>query len=178
MPRLFTGLEIPSTIATQLSLLRGGLRGARWIDPENYHITLRYMGEVDDRIADEVAFELGRVRREPVSLTIQELGSFGSGKPHSLWAGVKPCPALFEMQAEQERILRRLGFAAQTRRYTPHITLARLKGTSDHEVASWLSMRSGYSAQQFTVERFVLFSSRSSVGGGPYLVEEAYPLAA
>ena len=63
MPRLFTGLEIPSEIAQTLSLLRGGLPGARWIDPENYHITLRFIGDIDDRLAHEIALLLDGVRR-------------------------------------------------------------------------------------------------------------------
>ena len=64
MPRLFTGLEIPSGLGQSLATLRGGLPGARWIDPENYHVTLRFIGDVDDVVAHEVASMLGRVRRE------------------------------------------------------------------------------------------------------------------
>ena len=75
MPRLFTGLEIPSQTGLMLSLLRGGLRGARWIDPENYHITLRFIGDVDDRMADEIADTLDRVRRAPVQVRITGLGA-------------------------------------------------------------------------------------------------------
>ena len=105
MPRLFTGLEIPSETALMLSMLRGGLRGARWIDPENYHITLRFIGDIDDRTADEVVDALDRIRRNPIEIRLDGLGSFGNGKPHAVWAGVQLTSALSELQSEQERIL-------------------------------------------------------------------------
>ena len=178
MPRLFTGLELPSGTGMMLSLMRGGLRGARWVDPENYHITLRFIGDIDDRIADDVAFELARVHRAPLTIKLTGLGSFGGTKPHALWVRVEPTQELAELQAEQERILQRLGLQAERRKYTPHVTLARLKGTSPAELARWLEMRGEFSAPAFTAGRFVLFSAKAAVGGGPYLVEESYPLAA
>ncbi|GAA0785593.1 RNA 2',3'-cyclic phosphodiesterase [Roseibium denhamense] len=178
MPRLFTGLEIPSQTALMLSMLRGGLRGARWIDTENYHITLRFIGDIDDRTAYEVAAGLDRIRREPVEIRLNGLGSFGNGKPHAVWARVDPTAQLAELQAEQERIIQRLKLAPERRKYVPHVTLARCKTSSNEDVAKWLSERGNFQAPPFIAGRFVLFSSRSSIGGGPYLVEEAYPLAA
>ncbi|KZL17027.1 2',5' RNA ligase family [Pseudovibrio axinellae] len=178
MPRLFTGLELPMSTGMMLSFLRGGLRGARWIDPENYHITLRFIGDIDDRIADEVAYELARVHRAPLTIKLIGLGAFGGTKPHTLWARVERTPELTELQAEQERILQRLGLQAARRKYKPHVTLARLRGTSPEEVANWLELQGEFSAPAFTAGRFVLFSAKAAVGGGPYLVEESYPLAA
>lgn len=178
MPRLFTGLEIPSSTALVLSLLRGGLRNARWIEPENYHITLRFIGDIDDRMADEVADALSRIRREALEIRLDGLGTFGNGKPHSVYARVALTPALAELQAEQERIIQRLGLPPERRKYIPHVTLARCRGTTNEEVARWLSERGTFRAPSFIAGRFVLFSAKASVGGGPYLVEEAYPLAA
>ena len=83
MPRLFTGLEIPSEIAHELSLLRGGLYGARWIDVENYHITLRFIGDIDESTAHEVHSTLEQIRRRPFTVTIEELASFGGDKPRA-----------------------------------------------------------------------------------------------
>ena len=77
MPRLFTGVEIPSDVGQALASLRGGLPGARWIDPENYHLTLRFIGDVDDVIAQEVASLLGRVKRGGFELRMDGLTSFG-----------------------------------------------------------------------------------------------------
>ena len=178
MPRLFTGLEIPSETALMLSMLRGGLRGARWIDPENYHLTLRFIGDIDDRTAVEVVAALDRVQRKPVEIRLTGLGSFGNGKPHAVWARVEPTTQLAELQAEQERILQRMHLPAERRKYIPHVTVARCKTSTNEDVAKWLSERGNFQAPSFVAGRFVLFSAKSSVGGGPYLVEEAYPLAA
>lgn len=176
MPRLFTALEVPTDVRMSLTGLRGGLRGARWIEPENYHITLRFIGDVDDRTADDVADALDRVHAKNVRIHLQGLGSFGSKKPHSVWARVSPDRNLMELQAEHERVLQKVGLEPERRRYTPHVTVARLKGASPVEVASWLAVRGDFSARPYAAPRFVLMSSKASVGGGPYIVEESYAL--
>lgn len=178
MPRLFTALEIPAPIAFSLSLLRGGLPGARWTDPDNYHITLRFIGDIDEPTADEIADGLARVARPGFALSLDGLGAFGSRRPHALFAGVKSSPALRDLQAEHERIIQQIGLEPERRKFTPHVTLARLKGASEPDVAAYLGLRGDFRTAAFPVGRFVLLSSRASRGGGPYLMEEAYPLAA
>ncbi|MCO5064213.1 MAG: RNA 2',3'-cyclic phosphodiesterase [Rhizobiaceae bacterium] len=176
MPRLFTALEIPRDAALSLSLLRGGLPGARWIDVENYHLTLRFFGDIEGHVADEIVNALDRVRRPAFQLTLSGVGAFGGKKPHSLWAGVAASPDLFALQAEIDRIAARLGLPSDPRKFSPHVTLARLRNTSPDAVALYLSARGNFAAMPFKVGRFVLMSSRDSVGGGPYIVEEAWPL--
>ncbi len=178
MPRLFTALEIPRDASLSLSLLRGGLQGARWIDVENYHLTLRFIGDVSNHLADEITAVLDRVGRPSFSLALSGVGAFGGKKPHSVYATTAPSPELNALQAEIERICQRLGLPADPRRFTPHVTLARLRSTSPLEVAHYLSARGNFSAAPFHVSRFVLMSSRDSIGGGPYVVEEAWPLRA
>jgi 2'-5' RNA ligase len=178
MPRLFTGLELPRTVGQTLSQLRGGLPGARWIDPENYHITLRFIGDVDDALAREIAFMLGQVKRPPFELRLDGLTSFGGRKPRAVVASVPAVPPLVELQAEQERLMQRVGLPPEGRKFTPHVTVARLRESSSRQVADYLAARGLFRTEDFDVSRFVLFSSRASVGGGPYIVEAAYPLAA
>lgn len=178
MPRLFTGLEIPSALGQTLAMMRGGLPGARWIDPENYHLTLRFIGDVDDALARDIASLLGQVRRSAFEIYLDGLASFGGRKPRAVVASAAPSPAMMELQAEHERLLQRMGLAPDGRKFTPHVTLARLRDSSSHEVAEYLAARGGFRSPPFPVSRFVLFSSRASVGGGPYVVEAAYPLAA
>ena len=178
MPRLFTGLEIPSAIAESLSALRGGLPGARWIDPENYHVTLRFIGNIDDVTAHEVASLLGRVRRRPFELRVEDLKSFGGRKPRAVVATLGPAQEVAELQAEHERLMQRVGLEPDGRKYLPHVTLARLRDSSSRQVADYLALRAPLRSPPFRISRFVLFSSRSSAGGGPYVVEAAYPLAA
>ncbi|HEX3859095.1 MAG TPA: RNA 2',3'-cyclic phosphodiesterase [Pseudolabrys sp.] len=177
MPRLFTALEIPPEIGQSLSMLRGGLPGARWITPDNYHLTLRFVGDVDDTIAQEVASLLGRVRRGAFDLHFEGLISFGGRKPRAVVAAVAPAQALLEVQAEQERLMQRIGLEPEGRKYTPHVTLARLRESSSREVAEYLSAHGYFRTMPFHISRFVLFSSRNSVGGGPYVVEASYPFS-
>src|SRR3981081_761217 len=98
MPRIFTGLEVPHEVALSLSMLRGGLQGARWIDPEFYHLTLRFIGDVDDSMAREAAFILGQVRRDAFELKLDGLSSFGGRKPRALVALAAPSQPLLELQ--------------------------------------------------------------------------------
>jgi RNA 2',3'-cyclic 3'-phosphodiesterase len=177
MPRLFTALEIPPEIGQSLSMLRGGLPGGRWIDPENYHLTLRFIGDVDDAMAREIAFLLGKVRRGEFNLQLDGLQSFGGRRPRAVVATAAQTPQLYELQAEHERLMQRVGLDPEGRKYTPHVTLARLRESSSRQVADYLAVRP-YRSPSFRVSRFVLYSSRASVGGGPYVVEAAYPLAA
>ena len=178
MPRLFAGLEIPADIGQTLSGLRGGLPGARWVDPENYHVTLRFIGDIDDALAREIAFMLGNVRRLGFDLRLDGLTSFGGRRPRAVVATVAPTQQLYELQAEHERMMQRFGLEPEGRKYTPHVTLARLHDSSTHDVADFLATRHPFRPPPFRVSRFVLYSSRASVGGGPYVVEAAYPLAA
>ncbi|MCI0735431.1 MAG: RNA 2',3'-cyclic phosphodiesterase [Beijerinckiaceae bacterium] len=176
MPRLFTGLEIPSDLAMDLSMLRGGLSGARWIDAENYHLTLRFIGDINESTAREVHSTLETIRFSPFTVTIEGLSSFGGAKPRALIAKAKSAPALVELQGQHERLMRRIGIAPDPRKFIPHVTLARLRAASCAAVAEYLSATGFFFARQFEAKRFVLFSSRASTGGGPYIVEAAYPL--
>lgn len=178
MPRLFAGLEIPAEIGQRLAHLRGGLPGARWIDPENYHVTLRFMGDIDGVSANEIAHLMSRVERKPFKVEIRGLSSFGGNKPRAIVAAVEPNRPLLELQAELERLVRRCGLEPESRKFTPHVTLARLREASCRDVADYLSVRGYFPTQAYTAEQFVLFSSRASTGGGPYLVENSYELGA
>ena len=169
MPRLFTGLEIPAEIGQTLSNLRGGLPGARWVDPENYHVTLRFIGYIDGVAANEIASLLFRVNRKPFDVALQGLSSFGGKKPRAVVASVVPSRPLIELQAELE---------PEGRKFTPHVTLARLRDASNQDVADYLSVRGYFPTRVFTAQRFVLFSARASTGGGPYVVEDSYALSA
>jgi 2'-5' RNA ligase len=178
MPRLFTALEIPPPVAQSLAALRGGLPGARWVEPENYHLTLRFIGDVDGTIARDVASMLAGVARRSFDLQLDGLTSFGGRKPRAVVAGVGHSVPLHDLQADHERLMQRIGLEPEGRKYTPHVTLARLRDTSSRQVADYLAVRQPYRSIAFRASRFVLFSSRTSIGGGPYVVEAAYPLVA
>jgi 2'-5' RNA ligase len=176
MPRLFAGLEVPSQVTSVLSMLRGGLPGARWVEPSDYHITLRFIGDIGNRQASEIDSLLADMSRRPLALRVSGLGSFGGDKPHSVYAAVQPTREISDLQAEVDRLVRACGVEPDKRKFQPHVTLARLRGASSLDVADYLSIRGWYPSQAFTANRFVLFSSRDSTGGGPYMVETTYPL--
>jgi 2'-5' RNA ligase len=176
MPRLFTGLELPDAVVGQLALLRGGVVAARWLEPEDYHMTLRFIGDIDARAARDIDETLSDIRRPTAPIRFEGLSWFGGDKPRAIVAKVKPEPALMDLQAEQERRLRRIGIEPETRKYTPHVTLARLRGAGQAAIASYLATRGALVADAFTPERFVLYSAREGSGGGPYVVEAGYPL--
>lgn len=176
MPRLFTGLEIPQHVAQRLAFLRGGIGKARWIEPSDFHITLRFLGDVDIHTARDFARGLDDIAAETLTVTIDQLDVFGGNKPRSLFARVRPSQDLSELQSEHERLARIVGLGAEGRRFTPHVTLAWMRDVMPEAVADWLSTRAIGEPISFQAKRFVLYSSRASTGGGPYLVEAAYPL--
>lgn len=176
MPRLFTAIEVPAAIGQALAMLRGGLPGARWIDPDAYHLTLCFIGDIDDRLARDVAAVLGRSARPDFDVEIDGVDAFGGTRPRSVFARVAASAPLVGLQSTQERVLRRLGVPLEARHYTPHITLARLRaGATSRLTADWLALRGG-GRFAFHAHRFALMSSRDSVGGGPYMVEQVYAL--
>ena len=177
MPRLFTGIEIPAEIGLALSTYRGGLPGARWIDPDHYHLTLRFIGDIDHRTADDVCSLLAEARRRsPLTISIESLDTFGGDKPRAVFARASGNGELSDLQSEQERLIRQVGLAPERRKFIPHVTLARLRDASPIDVAGYIGMRGRFPKLAFTARRFVLFSARASTGGGPYVVEAAYPL--
>jgi RNA 2',3'-cyclic 3'-phosphodiesterase len=176
MPRLFTGLEIPPDVASKLGQLRGGIPGARWIEPDDYHVTLRFIGDIGTSAANEIADRLGAIRPRRIAIRIERLSAFGNDRPRSLVARVQPSDALVGLQSEHERLMRRLGVAPEPRKFTPHVTLARMRAVTPEAVAAFIEMHADLPPMTFEVERFVLYSSRDSVGGGPYRIEVGYPL--
>lgn len=179
MPRLFTGLEIPPEIGAALARYRGGLPGARWIEATDYHITLRFLGDIDVDVAEDVLEHLSGLRARPaLALTLDRLGAFGGDRPRALYASLAPSPDLAELQTEQERLVRRAGVEPERRKFTPHVTLARLRRDASPEgVAMYLSQSDLFEPLSFSATRVALYSARDSTGGGPYVVEAAFPFA-
>ena len=169
---------MPESIAQTLAILRGGLFGARWIEPEDYHVTLRFIGDIDAGVARDALFELSRVRKPAVSLIVDGLSIFGNDRPRAIVALIRPNLALAELQADHERTMRKVGLAPDTRKFTPHVTLAWLRRVKPASVAEYMSVRGYFPSREFAVDHFTVFSSRESTGGGPYVVEATYSLIA
>jgi 2'-5' RNA ligase len=175
MPRLFTALEIPASLRMRLSLMRAPLGGAKWVEPENMHITLRFAGDIDGRTADEFADELAEFSAEPFAVSIAGAGAFGGRDPRVLWAGVEASQPLEALYRANERAARAAGLEADGRAFRPHVTLARMRGARHGAVARFLEENGDLRMEPFTVTRFVLLSARPGSGGPPYGIEAAYP---
>lgn len=175
MPRLFCALKIPENLNQHLALIKGGLSGARWVDPENYHITLRFFGDVDRHTANDLALGLSTISRSQLTLEVDRLDVFGNNKPRALIAHIKSTSQLNDLHHEIDKLARRLSISADHRKFTPHITLARLKGTTPLEIAGFIGARGGFYSQPFTIHEMELLSSKDSIGGGPYITEARYP---
>jgi 2'-5' RNA ligase len=176
MPRLFAGIELPREIRARLAALKAPLPGARWIEPENLHITLRFAGDIDNLTATEFADCLAQIEAAVFDIRIVGLGAFGGQEPHTLYASVEPSAALEALARATERAARNAGLAPEGRNFKPHVTLARMKYADPQALARYLGRNGGFQTEPFTVERFVLYSSRPQIGGGPYVAEEEYRL--
>ena len=177
MIRLFVGLALPEDVTRRLALLGGGIPGARWMDEEQLHLTLRFIGEVDGAQFDDIRLALSAVQSPAFPLTLSGMGHFGDGrKLRALWAGVAPSPDLVGLQERVESVLVRAGLVPEGRKFTPHVTLARLRDAPVARVADFLGAHGLFSAGPFPVEEFQLFSSHLSAAGSVYDVEETYAL--
>ena len=177
MIRLFVGLALPEAVTRRLALLGGGIPGARWMDKEQLHLTLRFIGEVDGARFDDIRLALSAVQSPAFPLTLAGMGHFGDGrKLRALWADVAPAPDLIGLQERAESVLVRAGVPAETRKFKPHVTLARLRDAPVARVADFLAAHALFSAGPFPVGEFHLFSSHPSSAGSVYDVEESYAL--
>lgn len=176
MPRLFTGLKIPASIADRLRLMQFGISGAKWIDTEDLHITLRFFGDVDGVMANEILYGYESIQATPFSLQLSGIGHFGKGKPRMLWAGVEESVELERLHLAHEALAQKLGLRPEGRKFIPHVTLARMRHGHMEDVSNYLHDHGLFQTEPFEISEFVLFSARSSKGGGPYQTEALYPL--
>ena len=173
--RLFAAILPPEDVRRALAGLAGGLPGARWSPQENYHLTLRFIGEVDKGFAEELAEALTHVGGGEFDLAIEALGSFGGGRPRAVWAGAARSAALAALRRRVEAALVRAGLPPEERKFTPHITLARTAGARAAAVAAWLEGRGAFRLPAFTVQGFSLMSSRLGGAAPVYREEVRYP---
>jgi 2'-5' RNA ligase len=178
MIRLFTAIEIPEAVRTRLSFLQGGVPGARWSPAENLHLTLRFIGEVDEAVANDIDDMLSSLHAPAFELTLKGAGEFGGRDPHALWVGVSPNEALMRLAAKIESALQRMGLEAETRKYSPHVTLARLRDAPIAKVRAFLAAHAAFDSGPFAVRAFALFSSYPSSNGSLYRMERSYALDA
>jgi len=176
MHRLFVAIRLPEPIRDLLIDAMDDSPDFRWQDEEQLHITLRFIGEVDRPVANDIADALGRIRSERFSLRIKGVGRFEQRNSGALWAGVEPKEPLAALAVKVERLCQSVGLEPERRAFHPHITLARWKGRRTRELESFLERRRGLRSEPFEVEEFTLFESRLSRHGAHYEEVASYPL--
>lgn len=157
--------------------MASGLPGARWTRADSYHLTLRFIGEVDEGVAADIDDALARIRTPSFEISLSGVGYFGKGKAaRALWAGIPASDSLLRLHAKIEMAMQRLGLPAEERKYAPHVTLARLRGTPPHRLDEYIAGHVQFSAGPFRASEFTLFSSFLSSSGAIYTPEASYPL--
>ena len=175
--RLFVAIPLPEMIRTQLQLLCGGLPGVRWVPPENFHITLRFIGEVDGGVFDDIDASLAGIRAPRFSLALTGVGHFGNGRIRARWAGVTKEPALQHLHDKVESAVVRAGLPAEGKKYTPHVTLARPKTPPPiNKLQSFLAANALFKTPAFEVSEFALLSSFLGSQSANYRAEREYEL--
>jgi len=177
MLRLFVGISFPPELKLQLSLLCSGIPGAKWVDPGNFHLTLRFIGEIGEDVAADIDDALRRLRARRFTLQLAGTGVFGGGdKPRTLWAGVERSPALVGLRDKIEQALVRAGLSPEPRKFAPHVTLARLYNPPLDKLRDFLAAHSLFRAEPLPVSGFSLIASFQTKAGSVYEDQADYPL--
>ena len=177
MHRLFVAIRPGEDIRDLLIDAMDDSADFRWQDEEQLHLTLRFIGEVERPVAEDLAAALGRIRAEPFEVRVKDVGRFEQRNSGALWVGIEPKAPLAALAAKVERVCQDVGLEPERRAFHPHITLARWKGRRTREVQDYLERHRGLVSEPFAVDAFILFESRLSRHGAHYEEVASYPLA-
>ncbi|HEX3429441.1 MAG TPA: RNA 2',3'-cyclic phosphodiesterase [Rhizomicrobium sp.] len=174
--RLFVAIALPDAVASGLLALEGGIPGARWSAREQLHLTLRFIGEVDGRAAAAIDDALATIRSPRFGLELKGVGEFGGKNPRALWAGLRDEAPVVHLQRKVESAIQRAGLAPEERKFSAHVTLARLRGSPRERIITFLSSHALYASDPFEVNCFILYSSLTTPNGSLYRAERSYRL--
>lgn len=178
MIRLFVALDFPTDVRERLAGLGGGVPGARWTEPANLHLTLRFIGEVADDTATDIDAALAGIEAPGFDLVLDGVGMYGSSRQaRVLWAGVEHSEPLAHLQGKVESALVRCGLAQEGRKFSPHVTLARLRDAPKERVGRFLEERGLFRAGPMRIDHFTLYRSLLGKGGAVYEALGEYPLS-
>ena len=179
MLRLFVALDLPAECRADVSALAGGIPGAKWVPPDNYHLTLRFIGEIENWRAQEVDDALSVIRGTSFELSLRGVGTFEkAGRIHALWVGAERNDALAHLQNKIETALQRIGLAPERKRFSPHVTIARTDRAPPDKVIAYVQAHNLFRAAPVQVGHFTLFSSRLGKEASVYTPEVDYDLMA
>lgn len=167
MHRLFVAIRPPEPVRDVLLDTMVGIEGMRWQDEDQLHCTLRFVGEVDGNVAEDLATALTVVRFEPFALRLAGVGCFEQRRGGALWAGLAPREPLAALAARIDRACVAVGLEPERRAYHPHVTLARWKRGAG-PVQPFLERHASLNSEPWPVDRFALYESHLGREGAHY----------
>lgn len=177
--RLFIAIPLPEYVKSSLRELQQPIEGVRWTDTERYHLTLRFIGDVDQAMMGNIRSGLSEIQVPPFEIDIKGFGYFPEQKkPRVLWAGIEEEPSLMELQRETEEACRSAGLEAESRTFVPHVTLAKVRGGRKKDVMSFINQHKTFRMESIPVTEFVLCESRLYKEGAVHTALETYALNA
>ena len=176
MSRLFVGIGIPGNVATDLLPLQYGIQGAKWRPQENFHITLRFIGEADRRMMRDIDSALGQIQAYAFELKLKGVGQFGGKFPRAVWSGVEDTSMISHLASKVEAAMQRIGFEPERRKYVPHVTLAYLKQARSESVDQYVAAHTAFESSLFDVESFFLYESHMGKHASHYVRCAEYQL--
>ncbi len=175
MPRLFIAIDLPEEIKEGVISLCSGLPGARWVPDDQLHLTLRFLGEVDHSLFSELYNRLDEIRLKSFPLHLKGLGIFPTAqKPRVLWVGLKKSAPLMELRKRTDSVLRHLDIPLEKKKFSPHITIARLHKTPSPRLGTYLANNNLFRQPPFRVNSFRLYSSILKPKGAIHTCEAEY----
>lgn len=176
--RLFIAIELPDDLKMALARLRADVPGARWVPPEQLHLTLAFLGEVEEKAAGELGERLALIQTPPFQLFFSGTGCFpDSRRPRVLWVGLEPHPRLTSLTAGVHGAVLACDIPQEDHPFSPHITLARLKFPAAGEIDAFLKMPQKLELPPFPVREITLFQSRLTPHGAVHIPIRTFPMA-
>ena len=177
MKRIFIGLQFPSSVCDELKNLKGGVIGANWVSYENYHLTLRFLGECDNDLLDDIYLALSQIRTCSFTLQIQGVNHFKKkGVIKSLWVGTVKNPSLIMLKKEIDLMLQKINIKKEGRAFYPHVTLAKLFRPRLSEVTFFEQINNLFCSKKIPIDHITIFESHSLKGGSMYQPLTKIPL--
>jgi len=177
MPRLFVAIDLPENIKGNLESMSFGIPGAKWVNPEQIHLTVRFIGEVDGALFHDIKNSLEEINISAFELQLKGVGHFPPrGAPRVIWVGLEKSSSLKRLRKKIDSAMQKAGVKPEGRKFSPHITLARLKNSPVQKIAKFLAGNSLFSQDRFEVHEFKLYSSTLTQKGAFHTVERIYPL--
>ena len=175
--RLFIAVPLPDAVTDQFADLQQPIDGLRWQDPDQLHLTLKFLGETEPERVPEIHQNLSQVEAPAFSMTIKGFGYFPKGKqPRVLWSGINKNKSLEKLQQFIEQTCTSMGFDAETRSFKPHVTIARIDGTPKQEVMSFINQHKKFRISDVPVDEFVLYESKLSSEGAIHIRKKSFKL--